>query len=102
MAPHDMEKEMKQDNGGPAFPVHDPHSMAPDSVAEMMRLASGMILRDYFAAKALPIVAARFDIQYGEDPAEHAISPMSFGSIAIDAYELADAMLAARTAWPHT
>ncbi|WP_370601148.1 hypothetical protein [Pseudomonas nitroreducens] len=90
---------MNKNNGGPAFPVDfDHHTFMPKNVDEAKRLMSGMTLRDYFAAKALAIVSARFDIQYGDDPAEHAISPMSFGSIAIDAYELADAMLAARDA----
>lgn len=76
---------MKQNNGGPAFPVLDPHSMQPDTVVEMMRLASGMTLRDYFAAKVLA----------GRSAIPGTIDPDYEGKIA---YQLADAMLAARDA----
>lgn len=56
---------------------------------------AGMALRDYFAAKAMPIVAERFNMQFDED-GSRCISPMSFQSIAHDAYQLADAMLQER------
>jgi hypothetical protein len=63
--------------GGPAFPV-------PDDASDMF----GMTMRDYFAAKAMQgIVAA------DSDP-----NPEKVGSIAEQAYILADAMLKARTA----
>ena len=63
-----------RNDGGPAFP----HS----------RLGSdhdGMTLRDYFAAKAMQAMASA---EYGER-----LDPLTWS---IDAYELADAMLAAR------
>lgn len=69
-------------DGGPAFPVH------PDvSAAEPH---AGMTLRDYFAAKALAAVWR--DIP---DDAEHAQALRDLG---VRAYEMADAMLAARGA----
>jgi len=37
------------DNGGPAFPVHDPAWLDPRTVAESKRAAEGMSLRDYAA-----------------------------------------------------
>lgn len=40
------------DNGGPAFPA-DPVYLEPKTVAEGKRMAHGMSLRDYFAAKAM-------------------------------------------------
>lgn len=44
---------MSKDNGGPAFPVSDVMALEPRTTAEMVQLAHGMTLRDYFAAKAL-------------------------------------------------
>lgn len=64
---------MDNDKGGSAFPdfKHD-----------------GMTLRDYFAAKALSgFIASRRSSHSGEDGAE---------TLAIDAYMVADAMLAER------
>jgi hypothetical protein len=45
-------------DGGPAFPVadYDHQTFSPGTVDEERRLLSGMSLRDYFAAKALPAV----------------------------------------------
>jgi hypothetical protein len=63
--------------GGPAFPV-------PDDASDMF----GMTMRDYFAAKAMQGIVAR-----DSDP-----SPEKVGSIARQAYILADSMLKARTA----
>ncbi|WP_261524484.1 hypothetical protein [Burkholderia multivorans] len=37
-------------NGGPAFPIADPFALDPRDKIEMERLASGMSLRDWFAA----------------------------------------------------
>ena len=59
-------------DGGPAFPpMHDPDTHA-----------SGMTLRDYFAAKAMQVFLANTE--------------SSFASDAKNAYAMADAMLAAR------
>lgn len=66
---------MKQNNGGPAFPL----GSTPE---EWM---NGMTLRDYFAAKVLA----------GRSAIPGTIDPDYEGKIA---YQLADAMLAARDA----
>lgn len=74
-----------RDDGGPAFPLigaevdHDAHE----------RAYSGMSLRDYFAAKALPqvIIACVRDDREGLSHEEY---------FAGKAYALADAMLAER------
>lgn len=67
-----------QNDGGPAFPFPELHgSSAP----------KGMSLRDYFAAQALQGICAHHDT-WGRQINEMAVS----------AYELADAMLAARGA----
>lgn len=85
--------------GGPAFPVNDPQGahrvgMAatggtgePESVyiAASARAMSGMTLRDYFAAQAMPFVAGRAELDH-TGPAEWAAA----------CYEVADAMIAAR------
>lgn len=78
---------MSIQDGGPAFPVADYDHMVfePKTVAETKRDLSGMSLRDYFAARALaPAFPGRTtrDVQYAAEAA----------------YELADAMLAARSA----
>lgn len=69
------------DNGGPAFPI-------PDYCQR-----SGMTLRDYFAAKALPVIANGCH-EIGKD----FLDKKAFGEAARDAYLLADAMLKARSA----
>lgn len=72
------------DDGGPAFPVpglqHD---------ADF----NGMTLRDYFAAKALPVVATGSHLS-GQD----FLHPDQYASAAFDAYRMADALLKARQA----
>jgi hypothetical protein len=88
------------DNGGPAFPVHT--APAVRTVDELERAIRGMSLRDYFAAKAMhahlitdtvpgeacDALLHRAEL-LGRDPIEH---------LAFNAYEVADAMLKARTA----
>ena len=76
----------ERNDGGPAFPVpsHQP------SLNELVRpQAVGMSLRDYFAAKAMHGFCAN---------PQHAVAdgPDEFGMAAKEAYEIADAMLAAR------
>lgn len=82
-----MSAEIKA-SGGPAFPVqaeqyrfdldrHIPASVAP-----------GMTLRDYFAAKAMQAYVSSYQAGSAGD----------FQAIAGDSYELADEMLAARSA----
>jgi len=76
---------MSKNDGGPAFPVHDPFNLEPANVDEMKALASGMSLRDYFAAKAMQALIrnAGYDMSARKDVAAHA-------------YGFADDMLAAR------
>jgi len=66
-------------DGGPAFPLQ---SIGPDFAHGY----AGMPLRDYFAAKAMQASRARGS-QYA-----------TWEDLAKDAYEIADAMLAAREA----
>ena len=71
-------------DGGPAFPpMHDPDTHA-----------SGMTLRDYFAAKAMQVTLVELWAQSVRDGKPHGAhigeTAATFG------YEVADAMLAAR------
>ena len=72
-------KNQTIDNGGPAFPGLHPS-------AECRYKEEGMTLRDYFAAKAMQGFFASGNIRENVDDAE----------IAIDAWKMADALLAAR------
>ena len=76
-------------DGGPVFPVMD----NPGDGALYCRSA-GASLRDYFAAKALPVCISKcvpMECQGSETMAQ---------MFARKAYEAADAMLAARSAQP--
>jgi len=69
-------------DGGQAFPVSNPSLLEPCTIAALMRHASGMTMRDYFAAKAMQGIASKpgcTDYEYE----------------AISAYKYADAMIAA-------
>ena len=70
-------------NGGPAFPI----PLVPGQSWHGMGPCDGATLRDYFAAKALQGICAA---------PEHLDRIGSFKNAAETAYELADAMLAAR------
>lgn len=70
------------DDGGPAFPRPETTGYHPQS---------GMTLRDYFAAIALPWALANRDVS----------QPWKFPA-AMAAYEVADAMLTARNQPPTT
>lgn len=85
---------MSKDNGGPAFPVSDVMALEPRTTAEMVSLAHGMTLRDYFAAKALPQAASRYTKAH--EDGEY-LPEESYPQVAFCAYKLADAMLAERT-----
>lgn len=80
----------QRNDGGPAYPIPDPFHLEPKNVEETKRLASGMSLRDYFAAKAMQgfIAAGYLDgVQnYGQAEAQ----------LARDSLSAADAFLAAR------
>lgn len=67
---------MNKETGGPAFPVQSIY------VEDQETNSNGMTLRDYFAAKAMQAMAARFEA--------------SSRMLASSAYEVADAMLKAR------
>ncbi|ARK86083.1 hypothetical protein [Burkholderia pseudomallei] len=82
----------KINDGGPAFPVADPFALNPRDKAEMERLASGMTLRDYFAAKAM---AGMLAYPGCESRGSHHNNNTPDG-VATMAYEYADAMLRAR------
>jgi hypothetical protein len=69
-------------NGGPAFPCEG-YVTQSGEVRPVDEAVTGMTLRDYFAAKAMPHVYNR-------------IESGGFERVARLAYEMADAMLAAR------
>lgn len=69
-------------NGGPAFPCENIRTPNGGVI-----VSDGMTLRDYFAAKAMQGMAAS---------AEHCSDGWAHSDIAVQAYELADAMLRAR------
>ncbi|WP_233596516.1 hypothetical protein [Citrobacter koseri] len=85
---------MKNQTGGPAFPVADgaAHRIAMQVagddeakyIAESAKALSGMTLRDYFAAKFMQGVCANPEKLYDDEP------------LAKEAYAMADAMLKAR------
>jgi len=75
-------KVVTKETGGPAFP----NASGDD------RDNNGMTLRDYFAAKAMQLAWAAYDQGYTGDPDDVT------GSITKHAYQIADAMLKARTA----
>ena len=72
-----------KEDGGPAFA--QAFAMSP-------KLDQGMSLRDYFAAKAMPAIYA----DYVSSANQHGYCEDWRIGVAIDAYEMADAMLKAR------
>ena len=75
------------ETGGPAFPLQ---SIGPDFAPGY----AGMSLRDYFAAKAMQGLVSGHFAKYGHE--DYWPRP----EIASEAYEIADAMLAARKEKP--
>ena len=71
-------------DGGPAFPA-DPQWLSPKNIDQSERMASGMSLRDYFAAKLMPAIWTMRN-------------PLNDHDCALMAYRMADAMLRAREA----
>lgn len=69
-----------KNNGGAAFPTSESNYNAKYS-------GEGMTLRDYFAAKVMPTMVSM--CQYADGEWDH-------GTVAQNAYALADAMLAER------
>ncbi len=76
-----------RDDGGAAFPG----SMHADHKGIIHSCEHGMTLRDYFAAKSLPIAFSAMEQGYFESDNESMTK-----DIAICAYQIADAMLEAR------
>ena len=87
---------MTIDTGGPAFPCEGGNKFISGNEIRKTLPSSGMDLRDYFAAKAMPAVYRDFwdDVRAGRNDCVPEDWKMG---IAIDAYAMADAMLAART-----
>lgn len=77
----------KINNGGPAFP----------SPTDGMLDNEGMTLRDYFAAKALPVIYTQAMEEAAEGSGLFQHEDWRMG-LALDAYSMADAMLRAREA----
>lgn len=103
--------------GGPAFPVQDPKAIGRIAAAKVRakhrgkppksevwdqdyyafsdEVASGMTLRDYFAAKAMQ--AALSGVEHEDSRGElHSMSTDWYDCHAAHAYAMADAMLKAR------
>ena len=87
---------MSKDDGGNAFPVADYDHMTfqPANVDVHKRQLSGMSLRDYFAAKAIPIAWKAFEDGYFTNDNWDSINE----GVAECAYQMADAMITARNA----
>ena len=78
----------EMNNGGPAFPQSDLSGYGIGPVDGM----AGMSLRDWFAGQAL----AGWLASYGPDAGHPANRPGSRETVARQAYEIADAMIAER------
>lgn len=97
----------KIDDGGPAFPGEHTTgmcTMSADGRVEQMRDAhQGMSLRDWFAGQAACALGSALNTVEGRKllikaSSEHDASPAKL--IAVTAYQIADAMLAARKVQP--
>ena len=83
------------ETGGPAFPglkLTSAHGNMTSAQGSEYTPIGGMTLRDYFAAKAMYVAWEAYDKGYTGDPEDVT------NSIAHHAYQIADAMLKARTA----
>lgn len=78
--------------GGPAFPVLDYSSTDQERGTIDHITVGGMTLRDYFAAKVLPTFIAEMSGMQCDDRFARA------SALSTEAYEYADAMIAARSA----
>lgn len=83
---------MDNENGGPAFPCQ---ARTPEQVEYDIWPEQGMSLRDYFAGQALAFMGNAHVVEAILNAAK-ARTRSSLGVAASYAYELADAMLAAR------
>lgn len=80
------------DDGGPAFPVADPAWLGCRTVAESIRAATGMSLRDHFAGLAMAAIIAGPETRDGTDHYDDE----SNDNTAARAYLIADSMLRER------
>lgn len=97
----------KIETGGPAFPVWELNGQGQPEMTGF-----GMTLRDYFAAKAMPLAFQQFretvgrngsitlddDFYFYRRTSADAEDEVTMDEIAARAYEMADAMLKARGA----
>lgn len=91
---------MSKNNGGPAFPgefveqryVERSGGVCSKGYEDFTVKTPGMTLRDYFAAKVLPAVYA----DYCDSAQKIGFDEQWQVGVALDAYAMADAMLAAR------
>ena len=79
-------------NSSPAFP--SPGVVLPNG--QQQGAYEGMALRDYFAAKALPAFVGMGHDELQEATAEYMEGFDTWSLVAMAAYQVADAMLAAR------
>lgn len=81
-------------DGGPAYPIaeYDHQTFLPETLDEMRRLLSGMSLRDHFAGLAMQGMVTGHFSHYGHE------NFWKREDLAAEAYEIADAMLQARSA----
>ncbi len=91
-----MSDEIK--DGGPAFPAEitlnrEVFAAAPYQFGNDDFKTPGMSLRDYFAAKSLPVAWKAFEDGYFTEDRWESINR----TVAECAYQMADAMLAARS-----
>lgn len=82
-----------QDDGGPAFPCDPFIASEPGHQSVAKRLAEGMSLRDYFAAKALQGLLANIANEDEFASGDFRVVTDHYASIA---FQYADAMLRAR------
>ncbi len=89
----------EREDGGPAFPIPDPFLLKPGNETNMMRLASGMSLRDWFAGQvcAAQLTTTSADHSLANlDYREQVDGPTVAERIATISYRMADALLTAR------
>ena len=79
-----------RDTSGPAFPVYDHHGNGQPFLA-----ATGMTLRDYFAAKAMHAFIVE-PVEGVQEAAAWNLSDNTCTAFAKAAYQMADAMLKER------
>ena len=88
---------MNKKTGGPAFPhVADVIQMNGNMATVKNYTQGGMTLRDYFAAKAMAaLYASRYEYEFTGAPRTPEFCKL-MDELAVDAYQMADAMLKAR------